>query len=403
MGSIKAGKGSAMNLSDMLGLADIQQLGRIADVYRCECNGNSKNELIQSILSTVSRSDVFEAQVSSMSLEDLRFLNSLLFEPQASYSLEDLIARVQQSRFGATPVQSEPAAPVKTKRGKKNVVPAPPPSPREMIAKFKHQGWLFNGISGPGRYLFQVPADLKSRFRDTLARRLATDLEFTEEPPFYRDEQTLMEDDVTQLLHYIYHNEVQLTADGSMYKRFTLQLLSLFGVQEELPAKGEWRFGYGKYFNHYPNRFSLIYDFCAANRYFAENQSQLTLTAAGEARLAAKPEGENAALYRCWLKSYKGPIANLLSLVHWIDSLAADWVTAASLRKALVPYIKPYYYDSADMILDTRIIAMMVHLGLLRLGEHPDSGAVVRMTKAGHAIVSGALHGQPKPYSAQHR
>jgi hypothetical protein len=193
-------------------------------------------------------------------------LNSLLFEPQASYSLEDLIARVQQSRFGATPVQSEPAAPVKTKRGKKNVVPAPPPSPREMIAKFKHQGWLFNGISGPGRYLFQVPADLKSRFRDTLARRLATDLEFTEEPPFYRDEQTLMEDDVTQLLHYIYHNEVQLTADGSMYKRFTLQLLSLFGVQEELPAKGEWRFGYGKYFNHYPNRFSLIYDFCAANR-----------------------------------------------------------------------------------------------------------------------------------------
>ncbi len=391
-----------MNLSDMLGLADIQQLGRIADVYRCECNGNSKNELIQSILSTVSRNDVFEAQVSSMSLEDLRFLNSLLFEPQGSYSLEDLIARVQQSRFGSTPVHNAAVAPAKNRRVKKNAMPAPPPSPREMIVKFKHQGWLFNGISGPGRYLFQVPADLKTRFRDALARRFATELVYAEEPPFYRDEQTLMEGDVTCLLHYIYHHEVQLTADGSMYKRFILQLMGLLGVQEELPAKGEWRFGYGKHFNHYPNRLSLLYDYCSANRYIAENQSQLTLTAAGEARLAAAPQGENASLYRYWLKAYKGPIVNLLSLVHWIDSLAANWVTVASLRTALVPYIKPYYYDSADTILDTRIIAMMVHLGLLRLGEHPDSRAVVRMTKAGHAIISGTLHGEPKSPRTQH-
>ncbi|MDF2836026.1 MAG: hypothetical protein K0Q63_1666, partial [Paenibacillus sp.] len=87
-----------MNLSDMLGYADIGQLSRIANVYRCECNGNSKNELIQSILATVSRHDVFEEQISVMKLEEMRFLNSLLFETRESYSLEDLIARVQQSR-----------------------------------------------------------------------------------------------------------------------------------------------------------------------------------------------------------------------------------------------------------------------------------------------------------------
>ncbi|CAM3971361.1 hypothetical protein L1N85_04150 [Paenibacillus alkaliterrae] len=379
-----------MNLSDMLGYADIQQLSRIADVYRCECNGHSKNDLIQSILSTVSRKDVFEAQISSMKLEDLRFLNSLLFEARSSYSLEDLIARVQLSRFGEESAKVEVEPPKKSKRSKKNAeTDNKPLSPREMIANFKHRGWLFNGFSGPSRYLFQVPNDLKTRFRETLAKRFAAELQYTDEPPVYRDEQLLIHDDVTQFLHYIYHNEVQLTADGSMYKRFTLQLLDRFGVQEELPAKGAWRFGYGKHFNHYPNRFSFIYDYCFSNQYINENQTSLTLSAAGEERLASKPAGEAEQIYRYWLKLYKGPVSNLLSLVHWMSALAEQWVTVESLRKVLVPYIKPYYYDDANTILEQRIMSMMVHLGLLRLGEHPLFGAVVRMTKAGRAIISG--------------
>ncbi len=108
-----------MNLSDMLGYADIQQLSRIADVYRCECNGHSKNDLIQSILSTVSRNDVFEAQISSMKLEDLRFLNSLLFEARNSFSLEDLLARVQQSRFGEEAVKDGAGTAKKIKKNEK--------------------------------------------------------------------------------------------------------------------------------------------------------------------------------------------------------------------------------------------------------------------------------------------
>ncbi|WP_419873726.1 hypothetical protein [Candidatus Pristimantibacillus sp. PTI5] len=379
-----------MNLSDMLGYADIQQLSRIADVYRCECNGHSKNDLIQSILSTVSRNDVFEAQISSMKLEDLRFLNSLLFEARNSFSLEDLLARVQQSRFGEEAIQPAPESLNKTKKTKKKTAAEIKPlSPREMIAKFKHQGWLFNGFSGPSRYLFQVPNDLKARFRDTLAKRFAAELRYTEEPPVYRDEQMLIHDDITHLLHYLYHNEVQLTADGSMYKRFTLQLLDKFGVTEELPAKGAWRFGYGRHFNQYPNRFSFIYDYCHYAKYITENQTVLSVTALGEERMHGKPPGEAEQIYRFWLKLYKGPITHLLSLVHWINALAAEWVTVESLRQVLVPFIKPYYYDDANTILEQRVMAMMVHLGLLRLGEHPEEGAVVRMTKAGRAVVSG--------------
>ncbi|WP_317890746.1 hypothetical protein [Paenibacillus arenilitoris] len=327
-------------------------------------------------------------------------MNSLLFESRNAFSLEDLIARVQQSRFGDVAVKPAPVAepPKKAKRSKKAAAEAEKPlSPREMIAKFKHHGWLFNGFSGPNRYLFQVPNDLKKRFRDTLARRFAADLKVTDEPPVYRDEQLLIHDDITQFLHYAYHNEIQLTGDGSMYKRFSQQILDRFGVREEFPSKGEWRFGYGRHFNHYPNRFSFIYDYCFASQYISEIQPALRLTPAGEERLVSKPPNEPELLYRFWLKAYKGPVANLLALVHWVNALAEEWVTVESMRQVLVPFIKPFYYDDANTILEQRIMAMMVHLGMLRVGEHPSHGAVVKMTKAGKAIVTGVGLDELKP------
>jgi hypothetical protein len=383
-----------MNLSDMLGYADIQQLSRIATVYQCECNGHSKNDLIQSILSTVSRKDVFEAQISSMKLDEMRFLNSLLFESRDSFSLEELVARVQQSKFGELePPAEEPPPQKKTKRtSKKKQAEAEAPKesgPREMISRFKHQGWLFNGVTGTNRYMFQVPQDLRTRFRDTLRKKFAAELHYTDEPQVYRDEQMLAQDDIYHLLHYIYHNEVQLAADGSMYKRFSGQILEKLAIQEELPSKGEWRFGYGRHFHHYPNRMSLLYDYCSYMKYFADNNLVLALSTIGEERLHNKPVNEMEQLYKFWLKLYKGPIPNLLALVHWMNSLAEQWVTVASLRKVLVPFIKPFYYDTADMVLDVRLIGMMVHLGMLRVGEHQEHGPVVRMTKMGRALIAG--------------
>lgn len=382
-----------MNLSDMLSYADIGQLSKIANVYHCECNGNSKNELIQSILAQINRHEVFEELISGMKIEDLRFLNSLLFESRQSYSLEDLIARVQQSRFeDEKQEQMEPAAeqPKKTKSRKKAAVPPPPPSPRDIIARFKHQGWLFNGFSGPGRYLFQVPNDLKARFRDTLQRRFAEKLQYTDEPPMYRDEQGLLLDDIKHLLHYVYHNEVQLVSDGSMYKRYLQQILDRLGVQEELPSKGAWRFGYGRHFNYYPDRFSLLYDYCRSASYIQEGEGVLSLTEKGLERLQAAPlPAEQEQMFRYWLKLYKGPVTNLLSLVHWIHALARDWVTVESVREVLLPFIKTYYYDNPNAIYEARLLKMLTHLGLLRIGEHPMYGAVMKVTKTGLVVMEG--------------
>ena len=195
-----------MNLAEMLGYADIAQLSRIAVTYRCDCNGHSKHELIQSILAAVGRREQLDAQIDSLTIEDLRFLHSLLFDARDAFSLEELIARVQASRFDAgsraadTPVAAiapEPAseaAPGKRKRKAASAKAEPPkpastPGPRDTIARFKHYGWLFNGISGTNRYLFHVPSDLKARFREALTRRFEAALEYGGEPRVFRDEQ----------------------------------------------------------------------------------------------------------------------------------------------------------------------------------------------------------------------
>ncbi|MFC4808510.1 hypothetical protein [Paenibacillus sp. GCM10023250] len=403
-----------MKLADMLSYADIGQLSRIAATYQCECNGNSKHELIQSILSTVNRREVFEAQIGALKLEDLRFMNSLLFDARDAFSLEELVARVQLSRFGVPAGQQVPPgsasganetapaakksaakSPGSAKRPSKSKTtakerPEPETGPRETISRFKQYGWLFNGYAGPERYLFQVPSDLKERFKQSLERRLVAGAVYADdEPHAYRDEQMLMGEDVAQLLTYIHLNEVALTTEGTMYKRSVLQLLELFGVKEALPGKGEWRFGYGRKIKDYPNRMSLLYDYCYYKGWIVEQNEVLELSPAGKERQALKSPEPPDKLYQFWLRLYKGPIPNIRSLVYWIDKLGNKWVKTETVLATLKPYVKPFYYDQPETILEQRLIGMMLHLGLLRLGEHAEFGQVLRMTPLGRTIVAG--------------
>jgi len=409
-----------MNLADMLSYADIHQLNRIADHYACDCNTNSKRELIQSILNALNRKDVFERYIETLTVEDIRFLNSLAFDPRDAFSLEELLARAQISRYeaakpsflggGPTEAASEilttvtvdlrgqqDAKPAKKETKKREAKKAKPTaeaaeprwSPREMIVKFAHQGWLFNGYSHNTKYLFQVPADLKRRFGDSLARAYQRQLRVIDEPAAYRDEQRLLADDIGAFLRFLRQHEVELNAEGTMYKRSQQMLFETFHVKEEPVGKGGWRFGYGRKIKDYPNRFSLIYDYCYYNGLIDEGEGRLVLSDKGQSFLAEGRTTDPGAVYQFWLKLYKNPIHNVQTLVHWIDRLAGRWVTLNTLSRVLTPLIKPYYYDTPESILTNRIVMMLMHQGLLRIGEHPEEGAVIEMTKLGSSIVRG--------------
>lgn len=360
-----------MNLADMLVYADIQQLSKIADNYDCQCDGHSKNELIQSILSRIARKEVFEQQVHGLSAEDVRFINSLLFDKRDSFSLEELIARAQQTKF----VKNEQE----------------PWNPRDIISRFKQRGWLFNGFSPQTKYLFQVPQDLKRRFIDVLANHFMQQLQRIEEPEIYRDEQKLILDDIYQFLRFAYHQEVALTADGTMHKRHLQQLLNGLSVPEDASLKEVWRFGYGRRFKEYPNRFSFIYDYCFFHQYIDEQQGRLTISEQGKERVLTGQREDISQVYRFWLKLYKGPIYNLQSIVMWLERLARHWVTVQSLERVLCPLIKPFYYDTSEAIFEQRILQMLMHLGLVRIGEDRERGKVAMISKLGGSVIRGTV------------
>jgi len=222
-----------------------------------------------------------------------------------------------------------------------------------------------------------------------LEKRYRACLILKDEPPAYRDERSLLVEDIVHFLRYVRDNELPLTSDGVLYKRQIAQALELLSVREELPARGGWRFGYGRRFRDYPDRFSLLYDFVYYEGYIAEEEERLTITAKGRniADNLAKLDPSN--LYRFWLRAYKGPITNLTTLVQWVMRLSVDWVTVDSLYQTLLPLVRSYYYDTQRDIVERRILIMLMHLGILRWGETAEGEYVVRITPQGKMFISG--------------
>jgi len=357
-----------LNLADMLCYADIHQLNKIANHYECVCSGNSKNELIQAILNTINRKESFNKYISEMTIEDIRFLNSMLFENKATYSLEDLTARASQARF-------TPAA------GGGDLS-------RAMISAFKQKGWIFNGYSHETKYVFQVPDDLKERACHALQWRFQSHLDRVEEPPAYRDEQHVMADDMLYVLRYIAQEDVPLTTDGVIYKKVLNPLLDGMTVKELPISRGGWRFGYGRKFRDYPSRFSFIYDYCYYNGLIQEQDDQVHLTEKGQKLVAQNDKEDLGQMFRLWIRLYKGPIPNIVAITHWVQRLSIRWITASSLIQCLSPMVKPFYYDTEETIIEQRILQMMMHLGLIRIGEN-GNGKVVQATQSAASIIRG--------------
>lgn len=369
-----------MNLADFLCYADIRELGRIAESCGCDCDGHSKNELIQAILNTVLRREWMDRLAAGLSTADLRLANALLFDAREGFSQEELAARALQA------TRDEP-------EGKR-------PDSRELIARFRRRGWLFNGCSQQTKSLLQMPEDLKAALAASIGRRFARSLETVGEPGAYRDEHGLLQRDVKAFLGFLRNHDVPLTADGVIYKRVLVQILDGLAVKEEALGRVGFRFGYGRKFRHYPDRFSFLYDYCCHAGLVAEEDGQLRLTAAGLGRLASQEEEDLWQMVRYWLRLYRGPIPEVAALAYWTLHLAGGWVTLRSLVECLRPLARPFYYDSPETVLEHRIIRMLMHLGLLKLGEHETAGAVVRAHAAASSILQRIARAGGEPVRA---
>ncbi|AOZ91330.1 hypothetical protein [Paenibacillus crassostreae] len=367
-----------MNLADMLTFADIGQLTTIASHYQCECRKNSKHELIQSILVALNGKDFIGQQIRSLSVDDLRFLNAILFDSRNYFNVEELIAIIKQTSF----------ADVENGTSREQIQN---PSSRETIARFKKSGWLFNGLLQDTKYLYQVPRDLKERFRKELGEYFKSSLIHSGEPAVYREEQGLLVEDLDCFLRYVHQHEIEMNHDCAMYRRNQQQLMESFHISEPLLSKGGWRFGYGKTFHLYPSRLSLIYDYALHMGYIDELSHRLIMTKIGLEYLEQGKSEDMVYIFRYWLRLYKRPIPNLNSIVYWIGQCCHDWVTLSSLYEAIGWLIKPFYYDTSQSIIEQRIIQMMMHLGFVRIGESEGEGTVVKMTLWGNRMLENDM------------
>ncbi|WP_379162393.1 hypothetical protein [Paenibacillus sp. sgz5001063] len=351
-----------MNLADMLNYADIGQLTAIAGRYQCDCKRNSKHDLIQSILIRLGSREFMESHIRECAPEELRFLNTLLFDERSQFSLEDLLAAARQASFDSVP-------------GKKD-------GHREMVARFKNAGWLFRGASQQNRYLFRVPQDLKMRFRERMGEFIREQITPIHEPAIYRGEGEMLAEDLLLFMRYVRENEPELNQEGAMHKRYQQGVMNAIQIPEPLLGKGGWKFGYGRACEHYPPRLALMVDYTRHRRWTSEEGYRLRLTQEGEMLLEQGKAEKLMQIYSFWLKLYKGAIPNLPSLIYWISVSAGKWVTVASLIEGLGWLIKPFYYDDAASIMEQRILRMMLHLGMIRLGETPEGPAII-MTRWG--------------------
>ncbi|MGD8189225.1 hypothetical protein ACQCN2_04405 [Brevibacillus ginsengisoli] len=343
-----------MNLAEIMVYTDIKVLHQIAQHYGLTCDVHSKNELITTLLMNVKQRDTIVQEVEQLTPSESHFLLLLFFDKRSQYSLEDLLAK------GGIAVET---VDVERKEGV-----------RKLIASALKRGWIFPAKGGATGQ-FQVPNDLREPYVQALldSWKLKSPLgsRQAETVLAYRDEGVAACDDLLQILRFIGNEPIPLTAEGGMYRRFQVQLLKFLTIQEEPLAPQKWRFGYGLHFDLYPERFSLLYDYCYYQRWIHETSSQVEITEHGFEQLKKSYNQQTYHdLINFWMRLYKRAIPNMPMIVQVIPFMSkGKWIAQEEIEQTLLKWVKPFYYDDPISILTNRVLKMMVHLGLLKVGE----------------------------------
>ncbi|MGF7089027.1 hypothetical protein JOD24_002896 [Kroppenstedtia sanguinis] len=357
-----------MNFADLLTYADIDHLKRMASHYGCEQENHSKNGLITSLLYHLGGSSRLRGELDSLTPAQFRFLQLLCFDSRKLFSREDLLGKGRAA------------------------VDEGEESPRDLWILGLRKGWIFPGVTGRNRMLFEVPEDLRQRYLRLFAE-MYRGQEETCEPAVYRDEEGLLVEDLHSFLWFLARQEVRLTQDGAIYRQQQRQILKTFHVEEELVEGRGWRFGFGRRYHQYPDRFSLLYDYAYYKGYILEDETMgvLRLSELGMGKIHNHPLAgeEGREMYRFWLRLYRKPIPRIAVIVKWIDLLAqGGWYRSQEVKKVVGDWLNTYYYETGESLFK-RILQLMLHLGLVRIGEMSSGEQVLQMNVTGHRWVSG--------------
>ncbi len=275
-------------------------------------------------------------------------------------------------------------------------------SDRDALKAMLTEGWLFQTTRlGGGRTLFFIPDDL----REKIARRLVSDLLANVRmsatgPLVYAEETDMLLTDLDSFLQYASNHALTLTQDGALYKRHLEKIVALMQVQEELLGGG-WRFGYGRRFHDYPDRFAFIYDFAYAEGLVAEP---------ADAVLRVEPVWDEwnqmgrlkrqRKMVSFYLSHYRRAIRRLPVIVQLLAQTKV-WVNSSDMFTAIDGLINEYYYDTKENVWQVRILKMLRHLGIVRVGTDEFGEEWFQITKLGQQLLAQDVSEQMMPERAK--
>lgn len=346
-----------MNLADLFTYTDIRQLQQLA----AQCGlpqTHSKHELIQALLLKLQRPSWWEERTRRASSSELRFWKLLVFDSRERFNLEELLGKARQALHD----QKD--------------------RPRTLVTNTVKAGLLFPGVSHRDRSLYLIPHAIRKQLICALRRQHVKKMVCEQTPEAYRDEQNCLSTDLERFLAYVGEHDVRLTVEGAIYRQDLQAILSRMVIEEKMIDKQRWRFGFGRRYQFYPDRFSLLYDYAYDQGYIAEHGSTLRLTTSLKGK-NMRQEREAEALYHFWMRLYRRPIPALPLIVKWIHLFAcSDWIQLKQLRHSLDEWLPAYYYMDTEALF-TLLLKMLTHLGVIRLSD-----TAIQMTEVGKKWVT---------------
>ncbi|SIS96581.1 hypothetical protein [Alicyclobacillus vulcanalis] len=333
-----------MRLNECLNHASVPTLQRIAHSLQVPCVPYSKLDILQSILEAWLDPDERQRMVERWCNDWDEVLRRIVLQPRHAFAREEMASLL--APYGPDALERALAA-----------------------------GWLYVHPDPATKFPLMVPDDVHDAchahylkaWQSRVIRRL-------DDPPFVRDEEDLMLVDLETLVSYVRDHDVRLTTTGAMYKRNLEQLMQLMAVEEplELPR---WRFGYGKHTFAYPDRLALVYDFACEEGVIVEQDGQVRVDEARWISFASRRTMVKLRrLLRHYVVSYRGPIPRLPDVLRLLRRLSGAWLDLGSLRSVCQPFLNAFYYDTVEDVWQKRIVNMLVHLGVARIGsDAPDS------------------------------
>ncbi|MGD9678614.1 MAG: hypothetical protein AB7V16_09770 [Vulcanibacillus sp.] len=358
-----------MNINEMLIYADIEHISKIAEHYNCPCNRNSKADTIQSIIYHIFQKDILQESIEQLDDIEYTFIQLLYLDSRMKYSIEDLIAKGKQ----AIDIHNSVA------------------KPKDLILQAVKKGWIFSGVGKKYLFVYLIPQDFKDKILKVVYKNLIKNIKHKEYVNFYRDESKFMKSDLFSFLKYIKKEKVLLTNEGNIYKKQQKIIFQSFQIQEELIKKTAWRFGYGRRYKEYPDRFSLIYDYAYYNKFILEDElGFLTITTKGENYLNCNSlVNDEIKIYKFWIRVYKYSIPYILIILNTIDLIAYNnWIELNSLEAHILFWLKDHFYEGKQQVFRERIIKILMHLGAIQV-SCDENFTYIRVTSKGHNWING--------------